>query len=87
MTDIFKIANRINGKDHQAETPRESGLEAEIRHDWMAQEVVALLTGPLLELVDRARSSIVRKDTAGLKEQVEALARTQRMFRGVASKE
>ena len=56
MTDIFKIANRINGKDHQAETPRESGLEAEIRHDWMAQEVVALLTGPLLELVDRARA-------------------------------
>jgi biotin synthase len=31
-------------------------LEAEIRHDWMAQEVVALLTGPLLELVDRARA-------------------------------
>jgi biotin synthase len=56
VTDILKTANRINGKDHQAETPRESGLEAEIRHDWTVQEVANLLTGPLLELVDRARA-------------------------------
>jgi biotin synthase len=31
-------------------------LEPEIRHDWSAQEVLALLNGPLLDLVDRARA-------------------------------
>ena len=56
MTDILKPVNRINGKDHPVETLRESALEAETRHDWGAEEVTALLTGPLLELVDRART-------------------------------
>jgi biotin synthase len=56
VTDILKTVNRINGKDRPAETPRESALEAETRHDWHAEEVTALLTGPLLELVDQART-------------------------------
>ena len=37
-------------------------------------------------VVERARTLIERGDTAGLKEQVEALARTQRMFKGVVGK-
>ena len=56
MTDILKTVNRINGKDRGAENSRESASEAETRHDWRAEEVAALLTGPLLELVDRART-------------------------------
>lgn len=56
MTDILKTANRINGKASQAESPHESHSEAEIRHDWTAQEVLALLTQPLLDLVDQARA-------------------------------
>ncbi len=55
MTDILKTANRINGKAHRAEPPREPCLEAEIRHDWAAPEVLDLLTRPLLGLVDTAR--------------------------------
>jgi len=47
--------NPINGKPHQAETLREP-QPAETRHDWTAGEVLALLTAPLLELVDRARA-------------------------------
>jgi len=50
-----KTVNPINGKPHQAETLREP-QPAETRHDWTAGEVLALLTAPLLELVDRARA-------------------------------
>jgi biotin synthase len=56
VTDILKTPNRISGKARRAEIPRESDLGAEPRHDWRAEEVVALLTSPLLELVDQARS-------------------------------
>jgi biotin synthase len=56
VTDILKSANPINGKVRPPETPRETGFVAETRHDWTAQEVLALLSGPLLELVDRARA-------------------------------
>jgi biotin synthase len=51
-----KSANPTNGKAHQAETLREPELAAETRHDWRPQEVLGLLTAPLLELVDRARA-------------------------------
>ncbi len=51
MAEPFKSTNPINGNAHPAETLR----EPETRHDWSAREVVALLTGPLIELVDRAR--------------------------------
>ncbi len=37
-------------------------------------------------VVERARALIERNDAAGLREQVEALARTQRMFKGVVGK-
>ncbi|MCC7535548.1 MAG: molecular chaperone DnaK [Deltaproteobacteria bacterium] len=37
-------------------------------------------------VLDRARSLIERKDVEGLKEQLEALGRTQRMFKGVIAK-
>jgi biotin synthase len=56
VTGILKTANRINGKAHQAESSRESELRAEIRHDWRAEEVKGLLSGPLLALVDQARA-------------------------------
>jgi len=36
--------------------------------------------------VERARALVERGDTAGLKEQIDALARTQRMFKGVVGK-
>ncbi len=38
------------------------------------------------KVVDHARSAIDRRDTVALKEQVEALSRTLRMFKGVAAK-
>ena len=37
-------------------------------------------------VVERAQTLIERGDTAGLKEQIDALARTQRMFKGVVGK-
>ncbi len=37
-------------------------------------------------VVDRARTLMERGDSAGLKEQIDALARTQRMFKGVVGK-
>ncbi len=52
MAEPLKTANPINGNAH----PVESLREPETRHDWTAQEVVALLTGPLLDLVDQARA-------------------------------
>jgi biotin synthase len=51
-----KTANPINGKGHQAESLHEPHLPPKTRHDWGADEVLALLTSPLLELVDRARA-------------------------------
>jgi biotin synthase len=56
VADILKTANRINGKAHRAESPRESLAVTETRHDWTAQEVLVLLTQPLLALVDQARA-------------------------------
>ena len=37
-------------------------------------------------VVDRARDLMERNDTSGLKEQIDALSRTQRMFKGVVGK-
>jgi biotin synthase len=51
-----KTVNSINGKPHQAERVRESRAIAETRHNWGGEEVLTLLTAPLLELVDRARA-------------------------------
>jgi biotin synthase len=56
VADILKTANRINSKAHRAESLRESFAATETRHDWTAQEVLVLLTQPLLALVDQARA-------------------------------
>jgi biotin synthase len=56
VSEILKTANPINGKARQAETLREPGAAPETRHDWTSQEVLALLTAPLLDLVDEARA-------------------------------
>ena len=56
MTELPTFPNPINGKAHQAETAGESASATRgLRHDWQKSEVVALLTQPLLDLVDQAR--------------------------------
>ena len=56
MTELPTFPNPINGKANQAERPGEplSATRAP-RHDWQKDEVAALLTKPLFELVDLAR--------------------------------
>ena len=56
MAEILKTVNPINGNARQAESAREPVPAPEIRHDWASQEVLALLTAPLLDLVDEARA-------------------------------
>ena len=56
MSEILKTANPINGKPRLAQTLREPEQAPETRHDWSAQEVLALLTAPLLDLVDQSRA-------------------------------
>lgn len=56
MSEILKTANPINGKTRQAQTRREPEQAPETRHDWSDREVLALLTQPLLDLVDAARA-------------------------------
>jgi biotin synthase len=55
VAEPCKTANPINGIARQTETSREPWPAAEARHDWGIGQVLALLTAPLLELVDRAR--------------------------------
>jgi biotin synthase len=55
VSDTLEIANPINGPLTRAEKPRERAFLAEIRHDWTAFEIEALLRAPLLDLVDMAR--------------------------------
>jgi biotin synthase len=56
VAETLRTANPINGKASQAQGLREPDAAAETRHNWSAEEVLALLTAPLLELVDRARA-------------------------------
>jgi biotin synthase len=56
VAEPCKTANPINGIARQTETSREGRPVGETRHDWGADEVVALLHSPLLELIDRARA-------------------------------
>lgn len=57
MLEPLKNANPINGKDGLAHDPREPASDASpLRHDWESGEVLALLTSPLLDLVDQARA-------------------------------
>ena len=39
-----------------------------------------------MKVVERANGMIARGDMKGLKDQIEALARTERMFKGVVGK-
>jgi biotin synthase len=55
VSDILETANPINGKGARAHTPRERPQAPGIRHDWTTYEILALLTAPLLDLVDQAR--------------------------------
>jgi biotin synthase len=55
VSDILETANPINGKGARAHTPRERPQAPGIRHDWTTYEIHALLTAPLLDLVDQAR--------------------------------
>jgi biotin synthase len=55
VPEILKSLSRIHGKARRAESSYEPPPAQETRHDWAAEEVLGLLTLPLLELVDRAR--------------------------------
>ena len=55
MSDTLEIANPVNGKGAGAHSSREHADASRIRHDWTAYEILALLTAPLLDLVDQAR--------------------------------
>jgi biotin synthase len=55
VPETLKTANPINSHARQAETPREPEPAPETCHDWTRDEVIGLLSMPLLELVDQAR--------------------------------
>jgi biotin synthase len=55
VSEILETPNRIKGKGARAETSREPKPAPDIRHNWGCAEILALLTLPLLDLVDRAR--------------------------------
>ncbi|MBC8019901.1 MAG: biotin synthase BioB [Methyloceanibacter sp.] len=46
----------MNGKARQAESAGEPDRAPETRHDWTSEEVLDLLSQPLLDLVDQARA-------------------------------
>ena len=57
MTELPNFPNPINGKGRLAETSRESAAKScALRHDWEKAEVAALLSQPLLDLIDQARA-------------------------------
>jgi biotin synthase len=56
VSDIIESVNPINGQANQPKSLREPKPAHELRHDWQAEKVLALLTLPLLDLVDRARA-------------------------------
>ncbi len=88
----YAVARR---QDEQAESTKQEAetLIAEIER--LFPEVESVVAGSdfgrdaidkARGVVDKARELMERGDTAGLKEQIEALARTQRMFKGVVGK-
>lgn len=56
VSETLETVNPINGKARRAETPLAQSGAASTRHDWTEGEIVGLLTAPLLDLVDQARS-------------------------------
>ncbi|MEO0322827.1 MAG: molecular chaperone DnaK [Myxococcota bacterium] len=88
----YAVARR---QDEQAESTKQEAetLIAEIER--LFPEVESVVAGSdfgrdaidkARGVVEKARELMERGDTAGLKEQIEALARTQRMFKGVVGK-
>jgi biotin synthase len=63
VSEILESANPVNGQARRTETLREAAPS--LRHDWETQEIVALLTAPLLDLVDAARAVHRRFHAAG----------------------
>jgi biotin synthase len=56
VTELPTFPNPINGKEKPAKTAGEPASPVRsLRHDWEKDEILALLTQPLLELVDQAR--------------------------------
>jgi len=55
VSETLETVNPINGKARQAETPLAQNGSVGTRHDWSTDEIVGLLTAPLLDLVDEAR--------------------------------
>ena len=56
MPELQKSANPFNGDEHAAKPAGESAAKAVTRHDWTRDEVIGLLSMPLLELLDQARA-------------------------------
>jgi biotin synthase len=57
VTELPIFPNPINGQAAATAISRESAPDpASLRHDWQREEIVALLSAPLLDLVDRARA-------------------------------
>jgi biotin synthase len=56
VSEPLESLNPINGEARRAETPLTQNGAAGTRHDWSTDEIVGLLTSPLLDLVDQARS-------------------------------
>ena len=57
MTELPTFPNPINGKEHRAETAGEPALLVSgLRYDWAKEEILALLTQPLLDLIDQGRA-------------------------------
>jgi len=88
----FAVARKVDDKEEGARQ-QATTLIAEIER--LFPEVEQVVAGSdfgrdaidkARQVVDRARACMDRGDVEGLKEQVEALARTQRMFKGVVGK-
>ncbi len=66
MNELSTFTNPINGNENPAKTAGEPALPTRsFRHDWQKQEVVALLSQPLLDLVDQARQVHLRHHAEG----------------------
>jgi hypothetical protein len=56
VTELPTFPNPINGKENPAKTTGEPASPTpSFRHDWEKDEILALLTQPLLDLLDQAR--------------------------------
>ncbi|MFO0691932.1 MAG: molecular chaperone DnaK [Polyangiales bacterium] len=94
MNDATDYAMQRRGDEESERTRQEAQtLIAEIEK--LFPQVEAVVAGSdfgrdaiekARTVVDRARALIARNDTSALKEQIDALARTQRMFKGVVGK-